>query len=295
MKIPAVLSLIVVLALPAEALAQAGAGNAGAAGRQQPVEDTLTRDTLSQSDLKRLADQIDQWNRVDGKKGIQPRVARERTAAMLAVLQAPCAVSDAVYRGRAPDAGEAHVYEAACEEGLGYLLMLQGSALTGMSCLSRSEVSSMKCTLPANVDGKTMVGAVLNRQHIPCKVRDFKWLGSSVSGLDHVEAACEGDTGYVMRSPPPGMNGKLEVFNCQDSIKHGIACTLTSAAIPAATAEGDDPLASTSPAVTRLMTINVRAPIMAKDHGIENPTIQSGMPVCGKRPSSANSPVGPNT
>jgi hypothetical protein len=239
MKRHAVLSLIVVLALPAEGFAQAGAGNAGAAGRQQPVEDTLTRDTLSKSDLKRLAEQIDQWNRVDGRKGVQPRVARERTAAMLAVLNVTCAVSDAVYRGLAPDAGEQHVYEATCEEGLGYLLMLQGSALTGKSCLEGPAVSSMKCTLPANVDGKTMVGTVLNRQHIPCKVRDFKWLGSSVSGLDHVEAACEGNTGYVMRSPPPGMSGKLEVFNCQDAIKHGIACTLMSAAVPATPAAVD--------------------------------------------------------
>lgn len=239
MKIHAVLSLITVLALPVEVLAQAGAGNAGAAGRQQPVEDSLTRDTLSQSDLKRLAEQIDQWNRVDGKKGVQPRVARERTAAMLAVLQVPCAVSGAVYRGRAPDAGEPQVYEAACEEGLGYLLLLQGAALTGRSCLAEPEASSMKCALPANVDGKAMMGSVLNRQHIPCTLRDFKWLGSSASGLDHVEAACEGGIGYVIRSPPPGMSGKLEVFNCQDAIKQGIACKLTPAAVSAAAPAAD--------------------------------------------------------
>lgn len=230
MKPLAVISLITVLALPAEGLAQAGAGNAGAAGRQQPAEDNLTRDTLSQSDLKRLAEQIDQWNRVDGKKGVLPHVARERTTAMLAVLQVPCAVSDALYRGRALDAGQSHVYEAACEQGMGYLLMLQGAALTGRSCLADSDASSMKCTLPANLDGKVMVAAVLNRQHITCKVRDFKWLGSSASGLDHVEAACEGDSGYVLRGPPPGMNGKHEVLNCQDAVKQGIACKLTSTA-----------------------------------------------------------------
>jgi hypothetical protein len=231
MKLVAIVSLLTVLALPVEGLAQAGAGNAGAAGRQQPVEDTLTRDTLSQQDLKHLAEKIDQWNRVDGKKGVSPRAARERAAAMLAALQVPCSVSDAAYRGQAPDAAAPHVYEAACQEGMGYLLELRGKDLTGVSCLADRDEPAPRCSLPANVDGRSMVGAVLGQQRIPCKVREFKWLGGSTSGLDHVEAACEGGIGYVLRQPPPGKAGKLEVFNCQEAGKHGIACTLTPTAV----------------------------------------------------------------
>jgi hypothetical protein len=234
MKLLAIPSLLMMLALPLQGLGQAGAGNAGAAGRQQPVEDTLTRDTLSQQDLKRLAEKIDQWSRIDGKKGVTPRVARERATAMLAALQVSCSVSDAAYRGQAPDSAAPHVYEAACEEGMGYLLELRGKDLTGVSCLADREGPAPRCSLPANVDGKSILAAVLGRQRIPCEVRDFKWLGSSSSGLDHVEAACEGGIGYVLRHPPPGKAGTLEVFNCQDSARQGIACTLTPTAVAAA-------------------------------------------------------------
>ena len=31
---------------------------------------------------------------------------------------------------------EQHIYEAACEDGMGYLLMLHDSTLTGISCLA---------------------------------------------------------------------------------------------------------------------------------------------------------------
>ena len=85
----------------------------------------------------------------------------------------------------------------------------------------------VKCALPANSDGKVMAGAVLRRNDIECKVRDLKWLGTSAANLDHIEVACEGGGGYVMRSPQPGSSGKLEVLGCQDAIKQGVACELS--------------------------------------------------------------------
>ena len=67
MKLLTLLSLLTVLALPVESFAQAGSQETLVlpAGRNREIE-ILTRDTLSQSDLKRLAEQIDQWNRVEG-------------------------------------------------------------------------------------------------------------------------------------------------------------------------------------------------------------------------------------
>jgi hypothetical protein len=182
---------------------------------------------MSQSDLKRLAEKMDQWNRVDGA-GVPPRLAKSRTTAMLAVLKVPCSVTDAAYRGTAPNDAEQRVYEAACEEGMGYLLMLKDTLLTGASCLaSGREASPLKCALPANSDGKSMAGSVLNRNNIPCTVREVKWLGTSAAKLDHVEVACEGDISHVVRSPQPGQDGKLEVVSCQDAGKQGIACALS--------------------------------------------------------------------
>jgi hypothetical protein len=240
MKRLTLLSMLAVLAFPVEGLAQVGgAPNMGGAGRQ-PEGGMLTRDTMSQSDLKIIAEQIDQWNRVDGKAGVTPRVARARTTAMLGVLKVSCAVAEATYRGPAPDAGAQHVYEAACEDGMGYLLKIHGSALTGVSCLAAGrEESPLKCALPANTDGKIMAGKVLNGHRIPCTVLDLKWLGTNVASLDHIEVACEGGGGYVMRSPPLGAGGELQVISCQDALKSHVACELSPQAAPATTPAAD--------------------------------------------------------
>jgi hypothetical protein len=228
MKLLTLLSLLAVLALPVECSAQAGVGNTGAAGRQEPTQEIQARDSLSTSDLKRIAEQVDQWKRVEGNGSVKPRVAKARTNAMLGVLNASCVVSDAAYRGKSPDNDAQTIYEAACEDGRGYLLILQGSTLSGISCLETGwEESPVKCALPANSDSNVMAGAVLNRNGIECKVRELKSLGTSAANLDYIEAACESGGGYVMRSPRLGSTGKLEVLSCQDASKQGVACKLS--------------------------------------------------------------------
>jgi hypothetical protein len=236
MKLLTLLSLLTVLALPVESSAQAGPGNAGAAGRQEPGVGILTRDTLSPSDVKRIAEQIDQWKRVERNGSVAPRVAKSRATAMLAALKVSCGVSDATYRGTAPNDTQQHIYEAACDDGMGYLLILQHSELTGISCLEAGrDGSPVKCALPANSDSKLMAGSVLTRNHIPCTVRDVKWLGTSAANLDHTEVVCEGDTSHVLRRPRPGSVGELAVVSCQDAIKQGVACEL-SPLVPSVTA-----------------------------------------------------------
>jgi hypothetical protein len=252
MKLLAFCSILAVLVLPVQGFAQAGnPPNAGATGRQEPGADILTRDTLSSSDLKLLAEKIDQWNRVEGKEGVPPRVARTRATAMLAVLKVSCVVSEASYRGPAPGDAKQIVYEAACENGMGYLLFLQDSSLSGTSCLAGRPDSAVKCALPANADSKIAAGVVLNHNHVPCRVQDLKWLGANAANLEHVEVACEGGAGYVVRSPLPGSDGKLDVLSCQDAGKQGIACELTGPAPAAAGADARPTLAWFKEALVR--------------------------------------------
>jgi hypothetical protein len=254
MKLLHFLSLLAVLALPVESLAQAGPGNEGAAGRREPGVEMLTRDTLSPADLKRIAQQIDQWKRVEGDGSVTPRVAKARTTAMLKVLKTSCVVADAGYRGTAPGNDAQHIYEAACEDGLGYLILLQDATLSGKSCLATgSDESTVKCVLPANADSKVMAGAVLNRNGIECKVRDLKMLGTRAANLDHIEAACENSGGYVMRSPHPGSGGKFDVLGCLDASRQGITCQLSAqpASSPESTANSRPTLAWFNEALTR--------------------------------------------
>src|SRR5213075_1786318 len=129
---------------------------------RQPTDDVLTRDTLSQADLKHLAEQMEQWNRSEAKTGVTPRVAKLRTTTMLRVLKVGCAVVDAAYRGTAPTDPEQKVYEAACEDGMGYLLFLKKSSLVGTACLAADgDAFPVQCALSANVDGKMMASKLL--------------------------------------------------------------------------------------------------------------------------------------
>jgi hypothetical protein len=122
MKLFMVLSALTAMALPIASPGQGVAGTGGAASRQEPTEDLRMQNALSQAEIRRLAEQIDQWHRVDGTAGVPPNVARTRTSAMLAVLKVSCAVSDAAYRGQTLDDTGTQIYEAACEKGGGYVI-----------------------------------------------------------------------------------------------------------------------------------------------------------------------------
>jgi hypothetical protein len=227
MKFPKLLLVITLLTPSFEGLAQAP-GGAVVPDRGEPTADLRSRNDMSQSEVKRLAEMIDQWNRVEGKSGVSPRLAKSRVKGMLAVLKVSCEVSDAVYRGKGPGEAAPHIYEAACNEGMGYLLTLLGTSLTGASCLvAGHDGSQVKCALPANSDSKAIASAVLRDKSIRCSVRELKWLGADVATLDHVEASCEEGNGYVVRVPRPGDGRSLDVIPCQDAGKLGVRCELT--------------------------------------------------------------------
>jgi hypothetical protein len=196
--------------------------------RSEPAEDLRTRNAMSQSELKRLGEMVDQWNRIEGKTGVSPREARKRAGQMLEVLQVSCELTDAAYRGTAPGATQAHLYEAACADGMGYLMRLAGDSLSGTSCLSGDELApQVHCVLPANLDAKALVAAVLRGKSIPCGVSDVKWLGVDAGNRDHVEVACGAAPGRVLRFPRPGQRGELEVLGCEEAGRAGVRCQLS--------------------------------------------------------------------
>jgi hypothetical protein len=235
MKKMKLLAALGVLAWPLAGLAQAPGGAVPMPSRSEPTEDLRTRNALSQAEIKRLAEQIDQWDRAEGAGAMTPREAKLRAAAMLGVLKVSCTVSEAMYRGSADNDPGQRIYEAACEDGMGYLLLLQRTTLRGVSCLAAGpDGPPVKCAMPMNADSRAMAGRVLSRHQIDCRVRDLKWLGTSAADLDHVEIACENGNGYMMRSPRIGSSGKLEIMGCLEAIKQGLACELSSQAGAAA-------------------------------------------------------------
>jgi hypothetical protein len=225
------LSVLIVLALPAKSLAQAGAAPPVPVGAPTAAEEMYTRDTLSQTELKRLAEQIEQWSLAEGKGTITPQVARSRAAAMVQVLKVDCPIADAAYRGTSPEDPSQHFYEVSCDKGMGYLFLLRETSLSGVSCLSKGgHTLPVDCALPANADRKLLAASILRHRQVECRAREVNWLGASAANLEHVEVACENGTGHVIRSPRPGEPGTLDVLTCADAGKLGIACKLTAQA-----------------------------------------------------------------
>jgi hypothetical protein len=225
-----VLAAIALAALSSEANAQVPPVTR-APERGEPAEDLRTRNAMSQSELKRLGEMVDQWNRVEGKTGVSPRESRKRAGQMLGVLQVSCEIADAVYRGQGPGEAAPHVYEAACADGMGYVLSLAGDSLSGTTCLSGDELAAqVKCALPANADQKAVAEAVMRGRAVPCKVLDVRWLGVDAGHRDNVEVACEGTGGKVLRYPRPGYPGELDVLDCDQASAAGVRCQLTTPA-----------------------------------------------------------------
>lgn len=206
----------------------------------EPTEGLRTQNAMSQSDLKRLGEMVDQWNRVERKSGVSPREARKRVGQMLNVLGVHCDLMDAAYRGRGAGDAQPYLYEAACRDGMGYLLSLAGDSLTGTSCLTGEEGGLLAaCALPANADRTAVAATVLRGKSVACGVRGLKWLGVDAQNRDHVEVACDGGAGYVVRAPRPGNAGELEVLECAAATEAGVHCKLTASATEADSAAAD--------------------------------------------------------
>ena len=139
---------------------------------------------------------------------------------------------------------DAKVYEAACHDGLGYLLETRGSdAPLVVSCFAAEagrvvdeqigRPPGFFCKMPQNRDVKATAATLLAGAGTACAVREWRWYGKSVtSQSEYSEVACEGGAGYVLRTPMPGSQTAPTVTSCADAVRQGISCRLTAVAPP---------------------------------------------------------------
>lgn len=246
------LPAIALLSLPLEGVAQMTGGAEQAGGTHLQGEDLLMRNSLSQSEIKRLAEQIDQWNRAAGDVGVSPEAARYRTQAMLGALKIPCEVSRATFRGSMPADSGQQVYEAVCERGFGYLLALRGSDLRAVSCLAPDRDSlPVKCELPGNSASPAQPPAetapdsrptlawfkeVLASRGIACQVKRARIVGrESIKRRYVVEFECTDRAGGLVAFVPPADDtvNAFESMDCASAAGQGIRCELLPGAPPA--------------------------------------------------------------
>jgi hypothetical protein len=177
--------------------------------------------------------------------------AKIESAQLIGALQLSCTATEAerVGRGRTQVQGKSvdvSVYEVACENGNGYLLMSQQSQKPlAISCFAaeathvadaaQGKQSQMYCQLAANKDLKAMASTLMSGAGTHCGVSNVRWFGiNAAAQTEFTEVTCEDGSGYLLKIAPTGPAPQVSVMSCQDAAGHGLQCHLTAAATPSA-------------------------------------------------------------
>ncbi len=182
---------------------------------------------LSSQGVTKLADYLDRVRQINRDlyghaKPTEP--ARDQTAAAVKALALPCDVHEGalVAQGTGEINGKStdvSVYEAACSNGMGYLLVTpQGQAPQAMSCFAadgmradaatQGRQDSFVCSLAANADVKAMAGVVMARAGTTCEPNELSWQGQSPrTHSDYTEVTCGGGSGYILATAAVGSPG----------------------------------------------------------------------------------------
>ncbi|MFL6604673.1 MAG: hypothetical protein ACJ8R9_25520 [Steroidobacteraceae bacterium] len=218
------------------------------------VPEGITLGYMSQGDVKGLADFVDSTRLLEPKGLVSKAVAAKHTTAMLNALQISCQLTDArhIAAGKSMEGGkpvEVALYEAACANGMGYLLTMRDLSLaSGISCLAASAAPAdnkeaakvdLKCQLPANGKLDDMAATVMRNAGTNCAANKVRWLGESAEPkLDYTDVACNEDQEFILRTPVPGSAGNIDVLTCKDAALHGAKCQLTAAGSAAVETKG---------------------------------------------------------
>ena len=115
-----------------------------------------------------------------------------------------CTVTDAYYIGKSSGADASDIYEVACQQGLGYVV-LSGKQTKAYDCLATMGQKSLACRLPANADPKQALKPLIASASLTCP-------------------------GYVLQAPAAGTAGTVTVAMPCVQATGNMACTLTTKA-----------------------------------------------------------------
>lgn len=156
-----------------------------------------------------------------------------------------CTMTDArsIGTGKSKDASGAEVtsnlYEVACAEGLGYMLVASGTAKPeAFDCLvtkvdadrktAAGEANPLRCTLPANADPARSLQPLVAKVQPACQVGQARYVGSNNrQGVTMFEIGCASTPGFILSTPQAGSTATLSAMSCLKAGAGGIACEYT--------------------------------------------------------------------
>jgi hypothetical protein len=245
-----VATIAAALAIQSSALAQTTPtmGNSGSGPYANPAGAGTPQPSAGQE--RNSWDKVYQGQTAKPGESLTPKAqALIEATALVKSIALPCAVSDANQVAAGPETVNGKTlntktYEAACDSGLGYLLVSQEPEKPyGFSCFaadaqramaaSKGEPVPIACTLPIDADTKLMATSVLAHLGVSCQANGIRWMGQSAkSHVEFTEIACSDGKGYVLVSAMPGSSAALADMSCEDAAKRGIMCKLTNSGPP---------------------------------------------------------------
>jgi hypothetical protein len=138
---------------------------------------------------------------LDTKAGLVPYIAKAGT---------PCTIDKARALGHSPNNT---VYEVACHEGTGYILMVSApprldKPATMKPCVVYADTSNVKCELTDRTAQLSVVDRLIGQSGKPCAVKDRSFIGTAQSGDLYFEVACQDGKGYILDQAANGSLAK---------------------------------------------------------------------------------------
>ena len=160
-----------------------------------------------------------------GKKDVPP---------LISAAGVTCTMTDAALLGTSEEkvdgkAVKSTIYEAACSEGMGYILMAKPNAKPqAFDCVQISDSPSLTCKLEANANPPAALQPVVAKTGRTCTVNKAKYLGSSPStGIIRYEVGCSDGPGFVLDAPAPGSTTQPSTISCLKAESGQINCAFT--------------------------------------------------------------------
>jgi hypothetical protein len=155
--------------------------------------------------------------------------------AMLSTLGKSCQATEASYLGQ--DAQRQKLYEVACSDGPGYLL-LGSTPPTSMDCFELAGAAAstrardpeapvgQQCALPANDNALAVIGGWAREAGATCTIDEVLAVGRTATGQTIYEIGCANDNGYRLERADTGW--KLQ--DCMELASANVACQFTTPA-----------------------------------------------------------------
>jgi hypothetical protein len=165
---------------------------------------------------------------------VTPEAIKAAAQALVVASGGTCQVTEAAQPGM--NAEQQKIYEAACSEGPGYILIestppqsfdcleLAGTAYTARLRDPAADVGQ-QCTLPANQNGLAVIGGWARTAGVSCTVDEAVAIGKSDADNIVYEVGCAGTDGYWLERVGTGWDLK----DCLQVASTGGTCRFTTA------------------------------------------------------------------